>query len=101
MMLSAHSTLKSLTTTLKYFRHSFYGREGRRLKERFPDKYQQVSHINTKKGFDLSKHNLTFPINVPLNIKYIYKPKKLLYTDNSKDIQWDRFLGNEILLAFE
>lgn len=101
MLINKLSGLRSLTTTLKFNKFVFYGNKGQKLLEKYPNKYKKVSSIDSKHGFDLASKDLQFPLHVPFKIKYVYKPKKLLYIDNSKDIQWDRLQGNEVLLAFE
>ena len=92
---------QGLLLTLKYFKLHFYGRSGQKLLEKHPDKYKKVSRIDSKNGFDLTNRNLTFPLHVPLKVKYVYAPRKPLFVDHRKDIDFNILQGNEVLLAFE
>lgn len=100
MLLTNISPMRSLTTTLKFFKFVFYGNRGKNLVKKYPDKYKAISRIHSK-HFDFSNKDFQFPLHVPLKMKYVYSPKKQLFIDNTKDIQWDRLQGNEVLLAFE
>ncbi|KAL4433386.1 hypothetical protein ABPG74_017490 [Tetrahymena malaccensis] len=64
-----------------------------------PDKFKLVSKLGK---FDLTKPNLSFPISIPLKLKYVYQPQKHAPHLPTHDfINFKTMTGNEILLNLE
>lgn len=90
---------QSLTLQLRAF-HSKPKSHSKKIKyyEAHPNLFQKYSRM---KPPDLTKKDITFPINIPIKFRYRFKPTKRLEIPAHDFLNFKFMTGNEILLYLE